>query len=330
MIRRLGHLARLALVPFLTAALLLAACGSDEPAATDIELEARDDDSGSADEAPDAGEPGDEQDDEQDEGSEPDDTGNDLLAALAKAADDTLAVGSARFEAEVSVTPPATAGVDPIVLTMGGVLDFTTGRAEFAMDLRQLIPADEIPPGMLGALSEPMRLVQDGTVVYSCGAFIELMAGAECVREDAAAAGGASTGGIGAGLSFDAQLGTLAGLTDLEDLGVERILGTTTRHYRGSFTLRDAAATLPPDDLAELEQSLGSVGASGDALLDTPQQIDVWIDADGLVRQLRQTTTFPAPLDMTMVMEVRYVELDVAADIQVPTDFVDAASIPGF
>jgi hypothetical protein len=101
----------------------------------------------------------------------------------------------------------------------------------------------------------------------------------------------------------------LQNAADLEVIGEETVAGVATTHYRGSV---DYAATLEqvtPELRAQLEQ-LGSTGMQA-------ATVDMWVDADGTVRQLAQEGHSPlGPVLVTMTIE----EYGVPVDVVPPAD----------
>lgn len=246
-------------------------------------------------------------------------------SAVARAATSTLDGSSGRF----TMTMQFAGGMVDLDLTMDGAFDGESGRAEVLLDLSQMVgqvPLDQAPPEL--NLSEPMRMVIDGSTVYLCWSGIAAMTGGRpCGSVDAAAAG-IPTGGTGDPTAF---LRALSGSDQVEEVGREEVDGIDTTHLRGTLTMRQALDAMDPDDAAMLLQQLDQYGVSPDALLDVAIPFEVWIDDDGLVRRMTQTVDLDAmgaPGGGTMAMDMRLFDLGDDIDIDVP-DPEDVAPLPG-
>jgi hypothetical protein len=109
----------------------------------------------------------------------------------------------------------------------------------------------------------------------------------------------------------------LEGITDAEELGSDVVAGVDTTHYRGSVNLDEAYDQLPSDAGAALEETI----AQAKRLFgDEPMPIDVWIDADGLLRRMTVSLQTDArakvAFGMTMTMEIP--EYGVVIDLPIP------------
>jgi hypothetical protein len=254
---------------------------------------------------------------------------------VAKASQATLDAGTARYEVTVSFDLSALGlGSDGASeLTGEGVIDFAAQRSELTLDFSSLFEGagDDVPPALGAAFEGGIRTVQDGTDVYTCAAFFTQLAGNECVHIDTTAITGSSALG---GNSADpmAMLRSLAGADLVEEIGTEEVVGVETTHLSGSATIREAAAALDPDAAADLAAAYERLGLSDEAL-DTPIQFDIWVDGDGLVRQVRETfdvgsiTGDASGGDSTF--ELRFPEFGVDADIEIPTDAAELSDVPG-
>jgi hypothetical protein len=100
-------------------------------------------------------------------------------------------------------------------------------------------------------------------------------------RSDLQALAGSQLGvlGLGTTLNFSSVLVWLRGVSgQITTIGTERIYGTPTTHYRAQVDLSRVAATMGADtnDAAGLAQTVGRT-----------LPMDVWIDAQGRLRQLK-------------------------------------------
>jgi hypothetical protein len=92
---------------------------------------------------------------------------------------------------------------------------------------------------------------------------------------------------------------------DLEVVGDETVAGVATTHYRGTVDYAATLHQLSPELRAQLEPQLSSAGTQTATL-------DVWIDADGTVRQLAQESESAlGPVSVTMTIEEYGVPVDV-------------------
>jgi hypothetical protein len=118
-----------------------------------------------------------------------------------------------------------------------------------------------------------------------------------------------------------AYLELLQNSADLEIVGEETVSGTPTTHYQGSVDYAATLDQLTPELRAQLEQQLGQTGME-------TATVDVWVDADGLVRQLAQETDSPlGPVSVTMRIEEYGVPVDVAPPAD--EDTVDVRELTG-
>jgi hypothetical protein len=96
------------------------------------------------------------------------------------------------------------------------------------------------------------------------------------------------------------------------------------RRRTGTLDLAALAGTLPAETGLALERTLSSLGTSTGELAG-PATVDVWVDGDGLVRQL--TLQVSGAGGATGTFTTRFVELGVDPGIVVPSDAVDAAQV---
>ena len=259
-------------------------------------------------------------------------------AGMVSASQATLDAETATMEFSVTIDPsglglPVPAG--PLELTGGGNIDFVNQRSSLTFDLSGLLDAVGEDGPMAGLLAEPMRAVQDGTTSYLCLPLLESFAGAECVRTDLAEqAGGDAAGGFFSGGAVDPQalLESLGGADQVEDLGQEEVVGVTTQHYAGTFTLARAIEGLDAEDAARLQEAFTELGVDED-LADVEHHFDVWVDTDGRIRQVRQELDLDAAsgADVApLVAEFRYLDFGGPVEIEIPADAVDVSELGGF
>jgi hypothetical protein len=249
------------------------------------------------------------------------------VAELQQAGTDTIAAGTAAIEGEVNIVPTA-GGPEPVTFTIGGTIDLPAHRTALVLDLAHVYGDIEMAPELVPYIQRGLvRGVQDGATAYLCGELYFAFAGAECVREDAGANPGASgaPGAFATGLSFDVLLGLLGELDGAEDVGVERLLATSVRHRAGTLDLAAVAPGMPADARLALDRTLASLGTTV-AEVTGPAAVDVWVDGDGLIRQVALEVTGGAHGE-TRTFVTRFVEFGVDPAIVVPTDAVDAAQV---
>jgi hypothetical protein len=119
-----------------------------------------------------------------------------------------------------------------------------------------------------------------------------------------------------------AYLELLQSRGDLEVMGEETVSGIQTTHYQGSIDYTASLDQLSPELRAQLEQQLAQTGME-------TAKVDVWVDADGMVRQLAQESESPiGPMSVTMRIE----EYGVPVDVTPPADedTVDIRELTGF
>jgi hypothetical protein len=224
----------------------------------------------------------------------------------------------------------------PVELTGEGVIDFAGQRSLVELDFGSLFDqlGEQVPPQAAAMFDEPLRAIQDGTTSYVCGSFFTFLGGGECISIDLSEQLGdavASNLFSGGGANAEALLQILGGADDVEEVGEEDVVGVATTHLRGTFTVADALAQLPADDAATLEAQLEGMGLT-EEFADTEQGFDVWVDGDGLVRQVRQTIDISAVTGVdgsVVATEFRYLEFGVPVEIEIPTDATDISELEG-
>lgn len=233
--------------------------------------------------------------------------------ALAKAADITIAQGTARVSMTMALPIPGADTGDASAM-MDGVVDLDHQVARFTMDLTPMLEAsgEEVPDG--GAT---MEFIQSGLVTYMRGAMFSEVPGVgdEWLKMDM----GEITKNQGVDISQLAQsnnnpsdqLDMLRNAGDATEVGTDTIRGVETTHYRATIDLekayRDKGAVIDEEQFQKLFEQFDTV--------DIP--LDVWVDADGRVRKQEMTMTI-AGNDMHMVIE--YYDFGVKVDVAVPDD----------
>ena len=218
---------------------------------------------------------------------------------VAKAAEATAEKGTARIAVNVSVEG---AGLPlPVDLSAKGVTALDSAKGKLTFDLKPLLALADAPRGTPGDLE--MRF--DGGSLYAKVPKLDELkvpGGKPWVSLDLpklASALGLPAEGLGKLFTLEpaAQLRALKAAKGLKEVGKEDIGGAETTHYRGTFTLSDFVATLPPGERKEVEQAivkLDALGGESGASLNDPVPADLWVDDDGVTRKLLSTTKLPA------------------------------------
>jgi hypothetical protein len=129
------------------------------------------------------------------------------------------------------------------------------------------------------------------------------------------------------------SLTMLWGLVDVKVVGVETVDGTEATHYRATFDLSKALEQIPAAHREALQQAIDGMEqqTGGQDLTDMP--IDIWVDADGYLKQLKYLFEIPkaatghgGSFGMTMTLS----NVGDPVDIQPPpadqvTDIIDLA-----
>ena len=263
-----------------------------------------------------------------------------VLDDLEPVANATAKADSARFEMELEMEMP---GFGPFAFSATGAYDTPSKQAEMTMDLGSFA---ELMSGLAGAfggnapsdLGDPekwkveMRL--DGLVAYMRMPFLasELPAGKEWVRLDLAAAArlqGVDLADLRSFASGSDPRETLDFLRSVSGevtrVGTEDVRGVPSVHYFAIVdwqkALRKAANEAGQPGLLQQLQSLGG------SMQNVP--VDVWVDADNLVRRMTMEFSFSSPdgqQQATASMSMELFDYGTAVSVEPPpaSDVVDA------
>lgn len=217
-------------------------------------------------------------------------SGADAIALLQAAPEAVAEAGSARFEMTVSVDGGAEGELSFLAT---GAFDTAAQRLQLELDLGEALAGLD-PEGMgLPGLDEPMEVIVDGATTYVRIPFLSSMTGTSGWLSASAEDLGASADqlGFGAGTTDPSQLlEALRGVADdVEAAGQEDVRGVPTTRYTATVDLDAAADVVPADQRERFEAELHALGDLG-AL-----PVEVWIDADGLVRRLVLDVSGVAP-----------------------------------
>lgn len=239
-------------------------------------------------------------------GGRDEEAGGDVLAA---AAAETIAAGSSKAVLTLSARIPGQE--EPVLLTGAGAFDYATGRGQVTYDLSALFASLGVPGG-----GEPVEAVYDGAVAYLqtpsiLAAF--LPSAKPWLKLDPATLdeGGSVDLSQLAPLVLTAPpllLGYLQATGgEAEEVGEEQVAGVDTTRYRTAVGLGDATAQVP---------------------------IDVWVDADGLVRKLEVRAPGPEPEAPGAVVTVELSDFGAVVEAEPPpadqvTDLAELAASAG-
>lgn len=280
--------------------------------------------------------------------------------AVAAAADRTAGATTAKVHlvvaTDVAGMGHSRTGTDRASLSFegDGAYDLAAKRSTMTLDMGpmfdRMLSAMDGPAGTATGSSAPSfreEVVRDGDVLYvrmpELGALAPGVGGG-WIKLDAAAGPSSMAGlfggfGGGAGLGDpSAYLQSLRGVgVDLATVGHEAIDGVDTTHVRGTVTVRKALEAAGVDR-ARLEQAFQPLTAEQRASLDDLSfPVDVFIDAQGLVRRIRITYDLGStaramtpssaqgglPADATMTTSMTYDFRDLGAPVSIPVPPAD-------
>jgi len=185
--------------------------------------------------------------------------------SLFAAASTTEAARTAQVSLSVTVATTVT--------NVQGVADLSTGNADFTADL----------PAGIGAVE--VRRIGSVAYVQLPSSLRPLLGGKPWVKADVPTVEGLAgqqfgLPGLSGGLDFTGVLDWLRGVSgQVTTVGTDTIHGDETTHYHADVDLAKAAANAPSASRAKLEQAAQAAGQT--------VPLDVWIDNQGRLRQLR-------------------------------------------
>ena len=211
-------------------------------------------------------------------------------AGMRAAASATIEHRPSRFTMTMTMT---TAG-RTVTLPADGQFDVADHVTAMHMDMSQFVgelaPDRSIPEDVASSLAD-LHAVLSGTTLYLRFPSLAQAIGrdAQWIKMDVARTNQALADLLGSqGLPGDdptAFVRFLAGTKDVQRIGTEDAGGTSTTHFRGTYTMRGALASAPADQRDALQRVINSFGAS-EAVLDVPIPFDAWVDDDGLMRRM--------------------------------------------
>jgi hypothetical protein len=240
------------------------------------------------------------------------------LDPVAAAATKTEQAGGSKMSMTIDVANPSGQSYN---ITADGTFDQQEGQ--MTMDLSNLLQSTGLPAGSGSGIV--VRYLTEGgdPVIYMDLPFLasKLPAGKTWLRLDLEQAGKSAGIDLSQLMSQSNQnpaqtLDMLRASGDVTEVGSDIVNGESTTEYTGSIDLAKAAKLrgLPQSFVQKIEDATGS----------STIPVTVWVGADGLVRQLRETlntTTGGQSLTTTVTIDIS----DYGADISVsapPSDQV--------
>lgn len=189
-----------------------------------------------------------------------------------------------------------------------------TGRSVFDESKERSHTFMKVPVPQLGETVE-MEMVSDGSMIYMrSGAFAgELPDGREWMGMDISF-GGELDLPVPATNDAKGELELLEAATgDVRKLGREKVRGVPATHYTGTIAIERRVEQLREEGADDIASYLEKEGA--------PLRVDVWIDADGLVRRMRIVQKQPAEDStgtVSMEMQMDFFDFGPVPAIEVP------------
>ena len=120
-----------------------------------------------------------------------------------------------------------------------------------------------------------------------------------------------------------------AASADIETVGSEELRGEDTTHYRATIEPREYAKLAPLEKREELQSLVQQMGAQSGL---TTIPVEVWLDADGLVRKLSFEFSATQPgsserSDASIMFELWDYGKDVAIELPPASEVVDASAV---
>jgi hypothetical protein len=219
------------------------------------------------------------------------------LTSFSSVAQKSSSADSARFSMNLNMAMPGMG--KPLAFTAEGGFDTPAQRSQLTVDLSSFAELFKSLGSSLGGttsgdLGSPadwkLDAIQDGKTAYIHFPLLtkQLPPGKTWIMGDAkelssAGAGQMSQFGALAGTDPRDVFGMLKAVSgSIEGVGSEKIRGVETSHYRATIDLAKVEQLVP----AAQRQSLGSLGQSAQQAGVSEIPLDIWIDADQLVRKL--------------------------------------------
>jgi hypothetical protein len=265
---------------------------------------------------------------------------------LSQAATTSADVSSGRFGFSLEATMPGTTEV--FAFSGSGAFDVKANRSQFTFDFSAFA---KLLGGLLSGLGGPkdgapdfddpaawqIEAVQDGEVMYMRFPAIssELPEGKSWVRMDVGDEAKAQGFDLSQFQQFTSEdrskmLDVLrAASGEVETVGTEELHGVTTTHYRATVDLAEYEKLVPAAQREEagtmVEEMLEQVGT-------TELPVDVWLDEQGLVRQLEMSFSATQPgatekAEASVMFELYDYGEDVEVALPPADEVVDASAL---
>lgn len=188
----------------------------------------------------------------------------------------------------------------PINITADGVTALDSAKGTLSMDFGPLLQLAGAPSG--GDSKLEMKF-GDGSAVYvkpPALPGLDIPEGKTWVSADVKEIGkafGFDTKALGALLNVDpsSQLKAFDAAKGLDEVGKEEVDGVETTHFKGTLKLSDYIAALPADQRQAAQDALKQLEGlgGGDAGLDTPTPVELWVDDEGVLRRMVSSAKVP-------------------------------------
>lgn len=240
---------------------------------------------------------------------------------LSEAAEATSAVSTQRMTLTMTMTGVPMMG--ELEITAEGAFDNDAEQGTMTMDMGSMF--EEMEGLGLPAGSGTIDMVFDGDVVYLRSPLFSMFSNDDRPWVEVPAdelsgdQGGGFTNGAedpGAFLEFLRNVGG-----EVTEVGTEEIRGVETVHVRTDLDLLAMLEEADPDQRAEMEEALESLGAAADSFRTLPAE--AWIDAEGYVRKFTMSFDFSETDvselgDTQMTVTVELYDFDEPVDVQIP------------
>jgi hypothetical protein len=265
------------------------------------------------------------------------------LASSAQASADAQ---SGRFAFAFALSAPDQADSFSFSLSGEGAFDVAAERASLSVDMPSFLelPSGPFPgatgqggvPGLDGPDGWRIHVVRDGSATYVRFPAVagELPAGKTWVREDGTGSGSVlGFGDLDELTKVDPRrlLELLRGAGEVETAGTEELRGVPTTRYRVLLDPARYAEAVSGDANGKMRSLVDDLLAGSD-VGEIP--IDVWLDADGLVRKvelvLSGTQTGSSEVgEASASFEIWDYGEDVEIEVPPPSQVVDASALKG-
>jgi len=221
---------------------------------------------------------------------------NEQVQATAAAVANAAGRTADRHSGHIEMTMHLTLGGKDATIGATGGYDNQAKTFTMTMDLAPLATLGGAQSAAASSLlggSIELRSV-GGTTYMRLPALTRLLGGKGTDWAGFTAASGGSSPFGGATADPSAFLDYLRGAGGtVEDKGHEQVRGVDTTHLSTTFAPRDALANAPEKYKDQVQGALDSLGNAHTAFLDTPLPVEIYVDADGLVRRFEMALTLP-------------------------------------